>query len=79
MVGSHGGSRTTSELSWLFPFKQGREAESSDKPGGFGCGSRTSFDKLCKSAMFQIRLKGEALIFDSLELALGSGGWGSAR
>ena len=58
MAGSRESSRTTSEtpdsyeLSWLFPFKQGREAEHSYKLGGSDVVRELSREP----AMFQIGL-----------------------
>ena len=58
MPGSRESSRTTPEppgsyeLSWLFPLKQGREAESSYEPGG----SHVVRELSREPAMFQIGL-----------------------
>ena len=63
MAGLHESSRTTSEpprlyeFSWLFPLKQGREAESSYEPGGSDVVRELSREP----AMFQIGLQGEVL------------------
>ena len=63
MAGSPESSRTTSgppgsyELSWLFPVKQGREAENSYEPGGSDVVRELSREP----AMFQFGLQGEVL------------------
>ena len=63
MAGSRESSRTTSEppgsyeLSWLFPLKQGREAERSYEPGGSDVVRELSREP----AMSQIGLQGEAM------------------
>ena len=58
MAGSRESSRTTSEppgsceLSWLYPLKQGQEAESSYEPGGSDAARKLSREPV----MFQIGL-----------------------
>ena len=67
MAGPRESSRTTSEppgsyeLSWLFPLKQGREAESSYELSNELGGSDMVRELSREPAMFQIGLQGEAL------------------
>ena len=70
MAGSRESLRTTSqppgsyELSWLFPLKQGQEAESSYEPGGSDVVRELSREP----AMFQIGLQGKVLIVWKLQV-----------
>ena len=56
------------ELFWLFPSKQGREADSSHEPGGSDVVRKLSREP----AMFQIGLQGEVLKYPGSILYFGA-------